>query len=154
MNVFCCFEEPSFTFPSKSKRPLQKNEHGKHIMFPPRALHVTHILLDTLNLRGVVKWLVTHNSWNVLRHKLSIFTQQTVCCSVLVPTVYTVPTVTKDARDIRKRCWTSDLNAGWALQGLCGEGICCGMWGAWQCVAAEHSARTCCAVLHVGLYKP
>jgi hypothetical protein len=27
-----------------------------------------------------------------------------------------------------------------------------GCEGAWQSVAADHSARTCCAVLHVGPY--
>ena len=132
----------AFTFPSKSRRSLQKNEHGKHIIFLPCVLHVT--LLDALNLRRLVKWLVTLNSWNVLRHKLSIITQQTVCCSVLVPTGYTVPIFRKDAKGIRKRCWTSGLNAGWALQGFCGEGVCCGMW---RCVTVCGCRAVCTHLL-------
>lgn len=126
-------------FLQKAKGPYRKTSMGNILCSRPVPF-ILHTLLDTLNLGGVVKWLVTRNSWKVLRHKLSIITQHTLCCSVLVPTGYTVPIVRKDARDIRKHCPTSGLNAGWALQGLCGEDTCCGMW---RCVTVCGCRAVC-----------
>ena len=150
MYAFCCFEEQLLHFLQKTEGPYRKTSMGSTLCSCP-VLFMLHTLLNTLNLRRVVKWLVTLHSWNVLRHKLSIITQQTVCCSVLVPTGYTVLIFRNDARGIRKHCWTSCLNAGWGLQGLCGEGYLLWDVKVRDCVAAEQCAHTC-SILHVGLY--